>query len=190
MPTEVKPLRADARRNRDKLTAAALELFADGGGDVPLEAVAKRAGVGVGTLYRHFASREELVEAAYRAELERLHESAAELLAGHEPDEALALWMDNFVDYAVTKRGLSTALQSVVASGSNPYSESRAKITAALRSLLEAAQCAGRVRADADPEDVLRAMGMIWAMPSGEPDFQERGKRMLGLLMDGLRYGA
>jgi AcrR family transcriptional regulator len=108
-------LRADAQRNRDKLLAAATAAFAETGTDASLEAIAKRAGVGIGTLYRHFPTREALVEAAYRNEVERLCESARELLASHPPDVALAEWMDRFVAYAAAKRGMRSALQAVAA---------------------------------------------------------------------------
>ena len=107
--------RADARRNREKLLVAAGELFATVGTDVSLDAVAKRAGVGIGTLYRHFPTRDALVEAAYRAEVTHLCEAAEALLAEHAPDVALAEWMDRFVAYAAAKKGMKGALQSVAA---------------------------------------------------------------------------
>jgi AcrR family transcriptional regulator len=187
--TKPETQRADARRNREKLLAAALLLFADRGTDVSLEEVARQAGVGVGTLYRNFPTREALVEAAYLSELDRLHEGAHELLAEHSPDRALSLWMDRFVDYAVAKRGMSGALQSVIASGRNPYSESRAKIVAAMTTLLDAARSDGSIRSDVDSEDVLLAMNGIWSMPD-DPEFDRRARTLLGLVMDGLRYRA
>lgn len=182
-----KPRRADARRNRERLLAAALAAFTERGTDVSLETVAREAGVGVGTLYRHFPTRDALVEAVYLAELDRLHEGAEELLAEHPPEVALARWMDRFVEYAVAKRGLSAALQCVIASGGNPFSQSRAKIVGALATLLDAAQASGTVRADLDAEDVLLAMGGVWSLPV-EPGWEERARRLLGLVMDGLRY--
>jgi AcrR family transcriptional regulator len=188
--TRGRATRADAVRNRQKLLTAALELFTERGPDASLDAVARRAGVGVGTLYRHFPTREALVEAAYLSELDRLHEGAGELLAEHPPDEALALWLDRFVDYGVAKRGMSGALQSVIASGRNPYSESRAKIGAALTALLEAAREAGSIRRDIDAEDVLRAMSAIWSMPDDDDEWPARARTVLGLVMDGLRYRA
>jgi hypothetical protein len=97
--------------------------------------------------------------------------------------------MDRFVEYAATKRGMSGALQSVIASGRNPYSQSRTKLVEALTTLLDAARAAGAVRDDVDAEDVLLAIGGIWAMPV-EPGWEERARRLLGLIMDGLRYGA
>ena len=187
--TTTKTMRADARRNRDKLVAAALRLFTENGTDVALEAVAQKAGVGVGTLYRHFPTREALIEAVYLNELDRLHEGAAELLASHPADEALERWLDLFVQYAVTKRGLAGALRSIFESGGNLYAQSRAKIVDALGSLLDAAGAEGAIRSDLDPEDVLLAMGGIWSLPD-EPDWAGRARKLLGLMMDGLRYRA
>jgi AcrR family transcriptional regulator len=181
--------RADAVRNREKLLTAAVDVFAQDGTDVSLERVAKRAGVGIGTLYRHFPTRDALVEAAYRNEVARLHEAAGELLAEHPPDEALALWMDHYVTYAVAKRGMRDALQSLTASNSELYAESRAQITEAIATLLEAGAAAGTIRADVDPRDVLLATGSIWNATE-DPDWQDRARRLLALLMDGLRYGA
>jgi AcrR family transcriptional regulator len=187
--TTSKTMRADARRNRDKLVAAALALFTEKGTDVALESVAQQAGVGVGTLYRHFPTRDALVEAVYLNELDRLHAGAAELLASYPPDEALERWLDLFVQYAVTKRGLAGALRSIFESGGDLYAESRAKIVNALGSLLDAAGAQGTVRSDLDPEDVLLAMGGIWSLPD-EPDWDGRARKLLGLVMDGLRYRA
>ena len=177
--------RADARRNREKLLAAATELFAARGTDVSLDAVAKHAGVGIGTLYRHFPTRDALVEAAYRAEVAHLHESAAELLAAHPPDVALAEWMDRFVAYATAKKGMRGALNSIVASGSGVYVETRGQIVAGLAVLLAAGVEAGTLRADVDAEDVMRAMGAVWLV-----DEEDQARRLLRLLMDGLRHGA
>ena len=184
-----KTMRADARRNRDKLVATALQLFTENGTDVALETVAQNAGVGVGTLYRHFPTRDALVEAVYLTELDRLHSGAAELLASYPPDEALERWLDLFVQYAVTKRGLAGALRSIFESGGNLYAQSRAKIIDALGSLLDAAGAEGAIRSDLDPEDVLLAMGGIWSLPD-EPNWAGRARKLLGLMMDGLRYRA
>ena len=189
MTTTPKTLRADAQRNREKLLIAAVDLFADEGPDASLEAIAKRAGVGIGTLYRHFPTREALVEAAYRTEVERVCDAAVELLRDHPPDEALAEWMDRFVSYAAAKRGMGDALRSAVGSDSSLFSETRGRLVEAIALLLDAAVAAGTVRSDVDAEDVLRAMGGVWNLPL-EKGWQERARRMLGLLMDGLRYGA
>jgi AcrR family transcriptional regulator len=183
-------MRADARRNREKLLVAAVELFAGSGEDVPLEAIAERAGVGIGTLYRHFPTREALAEAAYRNEVQRLCDAAGELLASRAPDVALAEWMDRFVTYVVAKRSMANMLQSVIASSDSAlYADARLQMVGAITMLLDAAEQAGSIRADVEPEDVLRVMSGIWLVADGE-DWSERAGRLLSLLMDGLRYGA
>lgn len=183
--TTVRPLRADARRNRDRLLAVAVAAFARDG-DVTMDAIAKEAGVGPGTLYRHFPTREALIEAAYQNELAKLCGAAAELLAELPPDEALRAWMDRFVDYAATKHHMADALRAVVAAGGNPFAQSRARLTDALMSLLVAGAAAGTVRADVDPADVLVHLAGI-TLAAGEPEQRAQAGRLLDLLMDGLR---
>ena len=182
-------LRADAARNREKLIDVAVVAFTEQGVDVPLESIAAKAGVGVGTLYRHFPNRNALVQAVYRHEVERLCQSPASLLAEHAPDEALQEWMNRFVEYAATKRGLSEALSSAVASGLPLFANTRSQMLSALGELLDAAVADGSVRADVDLEDVLRAMGGVWQMSDG-PQWRDQARRLVALLMDGLRYGA
>jgi AcrR family transcriptional regulator len=182
-------LRADARRNRDALLAAAVQAFSAEGPDVTLESVAAAAGVGIGTLYRHFPTRDALVEAAYRNELQRLCDSAAELLADLAPDAAVREWMERFVDYAVTKRGMSDALRALIAAGGNPFAQSRALMLGALGTLLDAAVAAGTVRSDVAPADLLATLGGV-SMAAGDAAGREQARRVLDLVMDGLRYGA
>lgn len=181
-----KPLRADARRNRDALLVAARETFAEQGVDGSLEEVARRAGVGVGTLYRHFPTREALVDAAYRNELERLCEAASELLAELPADRALRAWMDLFVAYMTTKRGMADALRAVIASGGNPFAESRARLGAAVGELLGAGAAGGVLRRDAEAVDVLTMLSGV-SLAAGEASAREQAGRLLDLLMDGLR---
>jgi AcrR family transcriptional regulator len=187
-PAAPRTVRADARRNREKLLAAAVDAFAERGTDVSLESIAADAGVGIGTLYRHFPTRDALVEAAYRNEVEILGAAAEELLAAGPADDALAEWMDRFVEYAAAKRGMGAALQSL-ASNSELYAEGRAQIIRAIGALLAAGTADGTIRRDVEPEDVMRAMGGIWVIPD-DPDWADRAHRLLRLLMDGLRYGA
>ncbi len=187
--TGPRPLRADARRNRDRLLEAAVHAFADDGPDASLDAIARSAGVGIGTLYRHFPTREALVEAVYRNELEKLCDAVAELLETTPPDEALRAWMDRFVDYMTTKRELAGALRAVIASGGNPFAQSRDRLTAAITTLLRAGAAAGSVRTDVEPEDVLTSLSGI-TLAAGEPERRDQARRMLDLLMDGLRHGA
>ncbi|WP_370943463.1 TetR/AcrR family transcriptional regulator [Amycolatopsis sp. cg5] len=177
-------MRADAQRNRDRLVETAARAFADNDPDVTLDAIAKEAGVGIGTLYRHFPTREALVEAAYRSELAKLCDAVPELLENMAPDKAMREWMNRFFDYMATKRVMGDALRAVVASGGNPFSESRGKLTAAISALLRAS--AGKLRQDVDPGDVLVGMAGI-SLASAETD---QSRRAFDLLMDGLRYGA
>jgi AcrR family transcriptional regulator len=183
-----RPLRADARRNRDRLLEAALRAFAgDTPDEVTLERVARDAGVGIGTLYRHFPTREALIEEVYRAELARLCQSAPRLLAAMPPDAALRAWMDGFIDYNATKRGLAEALRTVIAAGGQPFAQSRTMMEAALRELLTAGAEAGLLRTDVDPYDVLVALSAVSLWVS-EPERRAEGGRVLDLLMDGLRH--
>ena len=183
---QTRPLRADARRNRDRLLAVAVRAFSQDGPDVPLDAIAREAGVGIGTLYRHFPTREALVEAAYRTELDKLCAAAPVLLTTLPPDRALRAWMDRFVDYMTTKRGMADALRALIASGGNPYAQSRDRMTAAVTALLDAGAATGTVRSDVAPGDVLTSLSGV-TLAAGAPD---QARRMLDLLMDGLRYRA
>jgi AcrR family transcriptional regulator len=187
--TGSRPLRADAQRNRDRLLDAAVRAFSQQGPDVTLDAIAKDAGVGIGTLYRHFPTREALVEAAYRNELARLCEAAADLLDELPPDQAARAWMDRFVDYMTTKRGMADALRAVIASGGNPFSESRDRLTDTIATLLEAGVATGTLREDVEPRDVLAGLGGV-SLTAGEPSQRDQAGRLLDLLMDGLRYRA
>jgi AcrR family transcriptional regulator len=187
--TGTRPLRADAQRNRDRLLQAAVRAFARAGPDATLDAIAKDAGVGIGTLYRHFPTREALVEAAYRNELARLCDAVADLLAAMPPDEAMRAWMDRFVGYMTTKRGMADALRAVIASGGNPFAQSRDRLTGAITVLLGAAAAAGTVRPDIEPGDVLASLSGV-SLAAGEPAQREQVGRLLDLLMDGLRYRA
>ena len=174
-------MRADARRNRDRLIEAARELFAQGGTSVPLAAVAKAAGVGTGTAYRHFPTQEALVEATYRDEVARLRDFATELLRDHPPGEALALWLHRCIDYLATERGFSDALRAVVASGAEVHAESRDAIVAGVRLLLDAAQAAGTIRTDVDALDVAAALGGIYLVTD-----PARAHRVLTVFIAGL----
>jgi AcrR family transcriptional regulator len=186
--TGARPLRADAQRNRARLLDAAVRAFSrDDDAEVTLEAIARGAGVGIGTLYRHFPTREALVEAAYRSELARLCDAVPGLLTELAPDQALRTWMDLFVDYMTTKRGMAGALRAVIAAGGNPYSHSRDALLGAIGALLDAAAAAGTVRGDTAPADVLASLSGV-SLTAGEPAQRDQAGRLLDLLMDGLRY--
>jgi AcrR family transcriptional regulator len=186
-PTGERTLRADAQRNRDRLLEVAAHAFA-AGQDPTLEAIAREAGVGIGTLYRHFPTREALVEAAYRNELARLCDAAGDLLRTNPPETALRLWMDRFVDYMTTKRGMKEALRAVVASGGDPFAHSRDRMVEALDLLLRAGVRAGTLRPDADATDLLAGLSGV-SLASGEPAQRPQAGRLLDLLVDGLRFG-
>ncbi|MFF5171961.1 TetR/AcrR family transcriptional regulator [Micromonospora sp. NPDC000089] len=183
-----RPLRADAARNRERLLEAAVRAFSRPGPEVTLDAVAREAGVGIGTLYRHFPTRDALVEAAYRNELAKLCDAAADLLDRLPPDQATRAWMERFVDYLATKRGMADALRQVIATGANPFAQSRDLLVGALARLLTAGAAAGTVRPDVDPADVLAGLSGV-SLAAGGPEARELAGRLLDLLMDGLRYG-
>ncbi|MEV5508856.1 TetR/AcrR family transcriptional regulator [Streptomyces orinoci] len=189
MTTETgRPLRADARRNREKILSTAARVFAEQGLNAHLEYIAKEAGVGTGTLYRNFPTRELLIEAAYRNELSRLCEAAPELLAAMPPREALRAWMGRFIDYATAKLGMAEALRAVVDSGVNPYAHSRELMMTALTSLLDAATATKSIRSDISPADMFAALTGV-ALASGKPEQRGQAERLLDLTLDGLRYG-
>jgi AcrR family transcriptional regulator len=181
-----RPLRADAQRNRDRLIEVAARAFSQDGPDVTLDAIAKEAGVGIGTLYRHYPTREALIDAAYRNELGRLCDSVGDLLRDMPPDHALRAWMDCFVDYMTTKRGMGDALRALIASGGDPFSESRDRLTTAVATLLNAGAAAVTLRADVEPDDVLISLSGI-SLATADPQRREQAGRLLDLLMDGLR---
>lgn len=183
-----RPLRADAQRNMDALLEAALAVFATSGVDAPVREIAVKAGVGVGTVYRHFPQRSDLIVAVFRHQVDGCADAAPVLAAEHAPGEALALWMQRYVDFIAAKRGLAAALHS-----GNPafntlpaYFEKR--LRPALQTLLEAAAAAGEVRADVEPYDLLRVVASL-CMPANNGD-PAHARRMVALLVDGLRYGA
>lgn len=184
-----KRLRADAQRNRDRLIEVAAAAFAAHGVDASLEEIARRAGVGIGTLYRHFPTREHLVEVVYRREVEGLCQAADELSRTETPDVALEQWMQRFVDYIATKRGLSTSLRILMSTNSTLFSDISGRVTQALRRLVEAAVANGSIRGDVDASDVLHALGGIYSAPDTR-DWRDRSRRLVKLLMDGLRFGA
>jgi AcrR family transcriptional regulator len=186
--TTGRPLRADAQRNRDKILTAAVRVFTEEGLDAHLETIAKEAGVGSGTLYRNFPTRELLIEAAYRNELARLCDAASALLAAMPPREALRAWMGRFIDYANAKLGMAEALRAVVESGVNPYAQSHEMMVSVLASLLDAGVKAGTIRADITASDMFAALSGI-ALAAGKPGQREQAERLLDLTMDGLAVG-
>jgi AcrR family transcriptional regulator len=184
-----RPLRADARRNRQSLLTAAAAAFSEQGVEVSIEEVARRAGVGIGTLYRHFPTRDALVEAVYRQGVENLCGCADELLRDRPPDAALAAWMQEFVRYVATKRGLAAHLKGMVGKDSELFTYTHRLIDTAIEHLLSAAVEAGSVRDDVAAADLLRGMSGI-CVTVNPGDLNDQAARLTALLMDGLRYGA
>jgi len=181
--------RKDAARNREALLAAAGEVYSERGVEASLEEIARRAGVGIGTLYRHFPNRDALNEAVYRREVESLCDGAEQLIADHEPVDALAAWMRQFAGYVARKRGMAMALKSALGPDNELFSYSHRRIRESLGLLVDAAVKAGQIRSDVDTEDLLRAMSGI-CMAVDTPGWAERTHRLVDLLVDGLRYGA
>ena len=179
-------MRADARRNRDKLVETAALAFAEHGVETSLEDIARRAGVGIGTLYRHFPTREHLVEVVYRRELESLAAAATELARIHPADVALEEWMRRFVGYIATKRGMAASLKALMTSNSTLFAEGSGRIRAALEALLLSAREKRLIRDDIDQADLLHALSSVYSMPD-TPEWRDRSHRLIRLLMDGLR---
>jgi AcrR family transcriptional regulator len=182
-------MRADARRNRDAVLAAAADAFAAHGVEASLEDIARTAGVGVGTLYRHFPTREALVFGVYQREVEQLAVSAPELAATRDPADALREWMRRFVRYTGTKRGLIGMLKPLMQTESGLFDQTRAQINGAASMLLRSAAAAGEIRDDISSADLIRSMGGI-CMANDQIGSIDDAARLVDLVFDGLRYGA
>ncbi|MEU2676029.1 TetR/AcrR family transcriptional regulator [Streptomyces sp. NPDC007107] len=184
-----RPVRADARRNRDRILSVARTAFASTAETVPLDAVAREAGVGIGTLYRHFPTREALVEAVYSAELDEVVSSAPALLAELPPEAALRAWMDRYAEFSQVKRGMSATLRAGWASGSIATPATRERITAAIAVILAGGVRDGSLRADVGPEDVTTMLLGVFLATTAS-DSPERTGPLLDLVVDALRYSA
>ncbi|WP_329049709.1 TetR/AcrR family transcriptional regulator [Amycolatopsis sp. NBC_01488] len=180
-----RPMRADARRNYERIVATAKDLFTTHGADVPLDDVAKKAGVGAGTLYRHFPTREKLFEAVYRDEIAVLADRALVLHDELPPWEALEAWLGEQVTWVVERHKLATILKESIDSGSETFQYCQKRLRESTGVLVEAAQEAGLVRPDIAGADVLRlGHGAGMAVRNCSP---EDGKRVLSVILDGLR---
>jgi AcrR family transcriptional regulator len=182
---ERKP-RADAVRNRERVLEAAKAVFSAGGAEASLEAVAARAGVGIGTLYRHFPTREALYEAVYRREVEQLGELAEHLKKEGDPVDALRRWLRSNVEFVATKKGMTAALALAALDSSKLHSYSFDRLTKAVGTLLDRAVAAGEIRADIRPEDLIRALVGLCYMHD-QPGWQATVLRLLDVFVDGLR---
>jgi AcrR family transcriptional regulator len=185
-PGAVRKPRADARRNRDSLLEAAKAAFAEVGAEASLDEIARRAGVGIGTLYRHFPTRDAVVEAVYRREVQQLADAAPRLVESLPPAEALRAWMRLFIDYIAAKKVIAPALKSSVGGGSAVYADSSVRINEAMALLVERARARGDIRPNADSADLLRAL-VGFAYVNSAPDWEASARRLIDLLIDGLR---
>ncbi len=178
--------RADGERNRQRLMEAAKAGFAEIGPDVSLEEIARRAGVGIGTLYRHFPTRDALIAAVYRHELGSFAEAGDRLSATLPPGEALHQWMRLLVDYIATKKVIAAAVATMVGGASELYASSGARITDAMSAMIARAIQTGDIRTDVDPEDLLRAL-VGFSYGNESPGWEASAKRLIDILMAGLR---
>ncbi|MFC8264068.1 TetR/AcrR family transcriptional regulator [Streptomyces sp. NPDC057291] len=184
-----RPLRADARRNREALLSAARQAFLGDDTDAHVEDIARSAGVAVGTLYRHFETREALIEEVYRKEVDDLCAAPGDLLDQHTPEEALRRFLLLLVDHAAVGKGMSSVLESIMATDSPVFDDARTRMANALSLLLEAGSAAGTVRDDVTGSTLLRALGGICGMRATEGWLVE-ARQITALLFDGLRHGA
>jgi AcrR family transcriptional regulator len=184
---DVRALRADASRNRDTLLAAATRAFASSEAEPSMRAVAREAGVGIATLYRHFPTRESLVDAVYHDQVERLTLGARDLLGQVPPAEALRRWMDLFGDWLMTKHGMIDTLLAMIESGEIAFAQTRAELLDVITTILDAGRAAGDLRTDVSAGDIAASLVGIFTVV-GKPEQHAQATRLLDLLMDGLRF--
>jgi AcrR family transcriptional regulator len=181
--------RADAERNRIRLLETAKAAFAEKGSAASLDEIARTAGVGAGTLYRHFPTRDALIAAVYRNETEQLVAAADRLAEAHPPVAALREWLLLFVDYIATKHGMYEVLNSIVGGTSDLYSASTTQVKQTIAKLVDSAVSSGDIRLDIDPLDLLRALAGVANIGSG-PDGEWSARRLVDILIAGLREGS
>ena len=190
-PDEGKALRADAARNRARLLEVATRMFAERGVETSLDDVAKAAGVGIGTLYRHFPTREDLVLAVYGAQIDALDERSRELAVSEDPGEALREWMRGFVDFYAVKQGMVTLLRTMIeGSRSQHFEQTRETLRVAAERMLTPAIEAGVIRQDVAAPELLRALGGICLTSDPKSTPPSSTLALVDLVYDGLRYGA
>lgn len=178
--------RADSVRNREQLIAAAKAAFTERGAEAPLEDIARQAGLGIGTLYRHFPTREALLAAVYRREVAQLASAADHMLTEHPPLAALEIWLGQLVDYLATKRVIAPALQASPGEGSAAYTAGGPAVAGAIQHVLEAALASGEMRADVTADDLMRLIAGL-AQGYDRPDWPASTRRLIGVLIAGLR---
>jgi AcrR family transcriptional regulator len=178
--------RADATRNRDQLLAVASRVFVSADVEPSMRAIAREAGVGIATLYRHFPTRESLVDAVYRDQVVRLTTGARELLGQLPPAAAMRRWMDLFGDWIATKNGMLDTLLAMIESGEIAHAQTRTELLTAITTILDAGRAAGDLRSDVTAEDIATSLiGIFTVVP--RPEHEAKADRLLNLLMDGLR---
>ena len=182
---ERKP-RTDAQRNRERILEVAKEAFTRSGANTSLDDIAKQAGVGAGTLYRHFPTREQLLEAVFRTDVEKLAAAEQKFAEDLEPIDALRAWMLLFVDYIATKKIIAPALNTMVGGPSKVFESSHTQIWEAIRALVKRAIKSGDIRKDLDPLDLLRALIGV-ANVATSPDWQQSARRLVDILITGSR---
>lgn len=178
--------RADATRNRDQLLAVATRVFGSADTEPSMRAIAREAGVGIATLYRHFPTRESLVDAVYRDQVARLTAGARDLLGQLPPAAAMRQWMDLFGDWIATKNGMLDTLLTMIESGEIAHARTRTELLAAITTILDAGRATGDLRTDVTADDIAAALiGIFTVAP--RPEHGAKAGRLLNLLMDGLR---
>jgi AcrR family transcriptional regulator len=182
-------LRADATRNRDQLLEVATCMFGSAQSEPSMRAIAREAGVGIATLYRHFPTRESLVEAVYGDQVARLTHGARQLLAELPPAAALRLWMDLFGDWIATKNGMLDTLLAMIESGKIAHAQTQTELLAAIDEILDAGRATGEIRADVTAEDIAASLIGIFTV-ARPPEHDARARRLLNILIDGLRCTA
>ena len=183
---ETRGPRADATRNRDQLLAVATRMFVSADAEPSMRAIAREAGVGIATLYRHFPTRESLVDAVYRDQVVRLTTGAHELLAQLPPAAAMRRWMDLFGDWIATKNGMLDTLLAMIESGEIAHAQTQTELLAAIDEILNAGRVTGELRADVTAEDIAASLIGIFTV-ARPPENDARASRLLNILMDGLR---
>ena len=184
---ETRTPRADAARNRDQLLAVATRVYASADAEPSMRAIAREAGVGIATLYRHFPNRESLVDAVYRDQVGRLTTGARQLLGQLPPAEAMRRWMDLFGDWIATKNGMLDTLLAMIESGEIAHARTRTELLTAITTILDAGHAAGDLRSDVTAEDIAASLiGIFTVAP--RPEREATAARLLNLLMDGLRH--
>jgi AcrR family transcriptional regulator len=178
--------RTDAQLNRERILEVAKEAFTRSGANASLDDIAREAGVGAGTLYRHFPTRDALIEAVYRTEVEKLAAAERRFAAAMSPIEALRAWMLLFIDYIATKQIIAPALNAYVGGPSKLYETARAQIQGAIDALVKRAIKNGDIRRDLEPFDLLRALVGVSNVASG-PDWQQSARRLVDILITGSR---